>query len=211
MEKTKREKKHEINLIVLGFLLTTLGGGILTFLYQWIQDNRRAQSDKMQAELNIMEQRRTQATALFNEISPLIDTRLYNWRRLAWGLEGSIPEDSLKARYTEYMHVFFEWNHNLNKNRALICRFFGPQLGEQFEEVIMPELRELHNTIISIYRTPRSFRHIIPSDSLNSLADPVNDVIYQFNNSMSELIRSGNVGLTDPGKACDIMVVDSIN
>ena len=132
MEKTTREKKHEFRMIFFNFLLITVGGGCLTSFYQWLQDGRRIQSDKSQAEINIMEQRRTQATTLFNEISPLIDTRLYNWRRLAWGLEDRIPEDSLKIRYNEYLEIFYAWNHNINKNRALICRFFGPQLGEQF-------------------------------------------------------------------------------
>jgi len=204
MEKTIREKKHEIKMALLNFGLITLVGGFLTFLYQYFQEDRRVKADKRQAEMNILEQRRTQATVLFNEISPLIDTRLYTWRRVAWGLQDRIAEDSLRSRYNEYIQVFYTWNHNLNKNRALICRFFGPELGSKFEDYIVPEFIELHKSIIFLYRLPRSLRPIIYTDSLNSLADPLNDDIYEFNNAMAELIRSGNVGLTDPGKACDL-------
>jgi hypothetical protein len=210
-EKTMQDRRHELKMLVYGFILTTIVGGFLAFLYQYIQENQKIKAEKRQEEINIMEQRREQATALFNEISPLIDTRLYDWRRLAWGLEDRIHEDSLKSRYAEYIQVFYSWNHNLNKNRALICRFFGPELGGQFEEIIMPKFRELHESIIGLYRIPRSSRPLIPTDNLNSLADSLNDVIYTFNNAMAELIRSGKVGLTDPGKACDISETNTTN
>jgi hypothetical protein len=203
-DKTERDKKHDIKMLVLGFILTTIVGGLLTFLYQYIQEAQKLKAEKRQEEINIMEQRRGQATVLFNEISPLIDTRLYDWRRVAWGLEDRISEDSLKSRYAEYIQVFYTWNHNLNKNRALICRFFGPDLGSQFEEFIMPKFSELHEIILGIYRLPPASRPLIVADSLNSLADSLNNVIYGFNNSMAELIRSGKIGLTDPGKACSI-------
>ena len=200
-DKTKLDRRHDFLMLILGFILTTVAGACLAFYFQRLQDNQRIEADKRQEDVKIMEQRRDQATILFNELSPLIDTRLYDWRRLAWGIEDAIPEDSLKIRYSEYMGIFYNWNHNLNKNRALVCRFFGPELGEQFEGFIMPGFYDLHSTIINIYRLPRSLRLRIPSDSLNSLADSLNSVVYEFNNSMAELIRSGRVGLTDPGKA----------
>jgi hypothetical protein len=203
-EKTEQDRKHDFKMLIYGFVFTTLVGGLLTFWFQHFQDNQKIAADKRAEEVKITEQRQEQATALFNELSPLIDTRLYDWRRLAWGIEDRISEDSLKGRYAEYQEVFYKWNHNLNRNRALVCRFFGPELGEQFEGIIMPKFSDLHDTIIVLYRMPRSSRPIIPPDDLNSLADSLNDVIYKFNNSMAELIRSGKVGVTDPGKACEI-------
>lgn len=200
--KTKEDRRHDWLLLIIGFFLTTVVGGILTFLSQHIQEGQRIEADKRADSVRIMEQRREQATSLFDELSPLMDTRLYDWRRLAWGIEDRIPEDSLRKRYSEYQEVFYQWNHNLNKNRALVCRFFGPGLGEIFERQITPQFIELHEALYSIYKMPRSDRPLIPADSLNSLADSLNDVIYTFNNSMAELIRSGQVGLTNPGSAC---------
>jgi hypothetical protein len=40
MGKTISDKKHEMKMLVWGFLLTTLVGGILTFLNQYLQDGR---------------------------------------------------------------------------------------------------------------------------------------------------------------------------
>jgi hypothetical protein len=203
MTKNQKDQKHDLKMIVYGFILTGILGTSITFLFNHLENHHKIEADRRADSVRIMEQRREQATIVFNELSPLMDSRLYNWRRLAWGLEDQIPEDSLKQRYAEYEETFFKWNRNLNKNRALVCRFFGPDLGETFEGTIMPQFSDLHRVVHELYKTTRSRRPLIPSDSLNSLADSLNSVIYDFNNSMAERIRSGRVGLTDPGKACE--------
>ena len=202
-ERTNQDRKHERSLLLLGFLLTT-AGGLLSFSFQGWQENRKLKADERSENSRLMEQRQNQATELFNELSPMIDTRLYNWRRLAWGIEDQIPEDSLKKRYLEYQDVFLKWNRNLNRNRALVCRFFGPEIGEQFENIIIPQFRILQIAITPIYRTPKRSRPFFSSGNLVCLSDSLNETIYEFNNSMAELIRSGKVGLMDPGKACDL-------
>jgi hypothetical protein len=200
--KTKEDRSHELRLLLIGSFITVVVGGGLTAWSQRFQENQRIEAEKRADSVRIMEQRREQATSLFDELSPLMDTRLYKWRQLAWALEDRIAEDSLRKRYSDYQEVFYQWNYNLNKNRALVCRFFGPDLGEIFERQITPDFIELHQALYEIYKMPRSERPFIPSDSLNSIADSLNEVIYSFNNSMAELIRSGQVGLTNPGSAC---------
>jgi hypothetical protein len=205
--KNAKDRLHDFKMVVVASLFTIVGI-LLTLLFQYFQNNRQIEEQNRQDASKISEQRRDQATLLFNELSPLIDTRLYNWRQIAWGLEDTIPEDALKKRYSVYQETFYQWNHNLNKNRAFVCRFFGPKLGETFELQITPGFIYLHQAIYKLIKMPRNLRPIIPPDSLNSLADSLNDIIYQFNNDMAELIRSGKVGLTDSTQACDTIRFD---
>jgi hypothetical protein len=200
-DKTKDDRQHELKLLIWGFVLTTVTGGLLSFFFQELQEGQKVKADERSENARIMEQRQLQATELFNELSPIIDTRLYNWRRLAWGIEDQIPEDSLKKRYLEYQEVFLKWNRNLNRNRALVCRFFGPDL---LENNIVPQFRNLQIVIMNIYNTPRASRPAFNNGNLDCLSDSLNEVIYEFNNSMAESIRSGQVGLMDPGKSCDL-------
>jgi len=201
-QKSKNDRVHEYKLLILGFFLTSIIGGLITFSSQSFQERQKIEADRRADYIKIMEQRREQATILFNELSVLIDTRLYNWRRLSWALEDDIYRDSINKRYYEYQDIFLKWNHSLNKNRALVCRFFGANLGDLFDRQIMPMFRELHDTIIKVYRMPRTLRQGLGPIRLNYLADSLNNIVAKFNDSMAELIRSGKVGLTDPGNAC---------
>src|ERR1700743_896298 len=103
--KSKEERAHDRNMLILGFIFTGVIGTLITFLFQHLEDSQKIDADKRSESVRIMDKRRKQATTVFNELSPLMDTRWYNWRRLAWGLEDRIPEDSLKKRYAEYEDV----------------------------------------------------------------------------------------------------------
>ncbi|MBD2716450.1 hypothetical protein KBK19_15520 [Microvirga sp. STR05] len=202
-DKTPDDRRHDIKLLKYGFLLTTLVGGVLTLLFQLIQNQQNHKAAEKAENVKIMEQRRAQATSLFEEFSPLMDTRLYHWRQVAWAIEDRISEDSIRKRYAAYQHVFHKWNFSLNKNRALICRFFGPEIGSRFESQIIPQFNGIQDTIRKIIKMQPSQRPIYQSDEINSLADALNTQIYKMNNEMAEAIRSGDIGPTNPGEACD--------
>ena len=122
-----------------------------------------------------------------------------------------MPEPELQARYGEYRDTLRDWVYRLNRRRALLCRFFGPEIGGEFENRIMPEFNRLHARIIDLVRMPRAQRDAFSPNQLNSEADQLNNVTYLFNNRLAEAIRSGNVGSVDPGGACDFSAVDPVH
>jgi hypothetical protein len=68
--------------IVVGFLLTTVVGGLLGVYLQ-----RRSWSHQYNVQLAAAG--RDRAVALFEELSRLLDRRLYRMRRLYWTLSGA--------------------------------------------------------------------------------------------------------------------------
>ena len=81
--------------LVVGFLLTTVAGGLLGVYLQ-----RRSWSHQYNVQLAAA--RRDRAVALFEELSRLLDRRLYRTRRLYWTLRGErerpLSERGAKSR-----------------------------------------------------------------------------------------------------------------
>src|SRR5262245_8427057 len=98
--------------LLVGFLLTTVVGGLLGYFFQ-------LRSWSHQNEVQFREQERERATKAFEEMSRLLDRRLYRLGQLYWGLggptEGGRKED-VARRMDEYCAVLYEWNDNINRN-----------------------------------------------------------------------------------------------
>jgi len=83
---SKRNKEYII--LLLGFLLTTICGSILTYNFQ-------KRSWEHQHEVELQDKERQQAEYVFSEISSLMDSRIYNMRRLFLGKANKIDEVEL--------------------------------------------------------------------------------------------------------------------
>ncbi|MEA2559110.1 MAG: hypothetical protein QOH06_614, partial [Acidobacteriota bacterium] len=132
----RAERRHEITKLILGFVLTTLVGGALTFLYERSQERQR-----------IREQRRIEATKVFESISELMDTRLYKWRQVAWAVEDGKSAEEIWVKYDDYQKTLREWSFSLNRNRALLCRYFGPEVGQTFEGEVIYGFKEVQDSL----------------------------------------------------------------
>lgn len=180
-------------MLVLSFVLTTVVGSSLTYIYGLSQERQRVQ-----------EQRRIEATKLFEDLSRLMDTRIYKWRQVAWAIEDGKPSSEVWKKYDDYQQTLFEWSYNTNRNRALLCRYFGPDAGIAFETKIMPGFREIQKRLIERLGTSTASRKTeFSRECINYAADPLDRLIYQLNNKLAERIRSGDVGSSDPGNKCD--------
>jgi hypothetical protein len=193
-EKTSAERWHDVIMLVLGFVLTTVVGGSLTHIYELSQEHQR-----------VNEQRRAEATKLFEDLSRLMDTRIYKWRQVAWAVEDGKSASEIWKKYDDYQQILFEWSSSVNRNRALLCRYFGPDAGTAFETKIMPGFRNIQETLRKRLETNAVSRKVTFSrEALAYCADPLSHLIYQLNNRLAESIRSGDVGSSDPGNKCDI-------
>jgi hypothetical protein len=113
--------------VVAGFLLTTVIGGLLGFLLQnrsWEHQHKvLASEQERQRRLQIAEQERKEAVQIFDEISRLMDKRLYRLRLVYWSLkEESDPgkrSPAAEERWKEYRQVLYEWNDSVNRNPSV--------------------------------------------------------------------------------------------
>jgi hypothetical protein len=126
--------------VVVGFLLTTVVGGLFGYLLQ-----QRAWTH--QYRVGAAATRRERSLELFDELSRLLDKRLYRMRRWYWSLDrdrenGARSEDS-DDRRAEYVAVLYEWNDSINRNLAMLQSFFGSEPRRQLDEVIGAEFRQL--------------------------------------------------------------------
>lgn len=123
-------------LLLTGFVLTTVVGGGLTYVFQratWRHQHRVQREDL----------RRDQALRTFEEVSKLLDQRLYRMRQVYWAAK-AIAKDRgeaarLDAAVTAYRAVLVDWNDNLNRVRALVHTYFGEEAREILEHRLHEE------------------------------------------------------------------------
>jgi hypothetical protein len=83
----------QVFLLVIGFLLTSVAGGVLGLLFQersWSHQHRAQQLD----------QQREQAIKVFEEVSSLLDRRLYRMRLVFWAAKRCAPAAPFAAGTT---------------------------------------------------------------------------------------------------------------
>lgn len=111
---------RELIPVVAGFILTTVLGGLLGFFFQ-----RRTWAH--QHCVQTQDRERERAVLVFEEISKLLDRRLYLLRRLYWSLvaDEDVRSERSDNRMDDYQDVLYEWNDSINRNLALIQQYFG--------------------------------------------------------------------------------------
>jgi Putative peptidoglycan binding domain len=175
----------QIVLLVLGFVLTTVVGGALGYYFQ------RRTWDANRRELE-----RSAAVDVFDDISRAMDERLYRMRLVYWGLRSG-DETRIAASMTEYRATLVKWNDNLNRNLALIERYFGHEVWKFLSGVVYEEFAIIGRQLEGWYRedrglgSPEQARHFVAGRRLQALA---ND-IFDLNRFMIAMIQRGAVGL----------------
>jgi hypothetical protein len=107
--------------LLLGFLFTTVFGGLLGW---WLQSRSWAHQNRVR----LLEVERGEASKVFDEVSRLMDKRLYRMMKLHWTLKRGASEEDVKQHLQEYREVLYEWNDALNRNLALTEAYFGPKI-----------------------------------------------------------------------------------
>jgi hypothetical protein len=177
--------------VILGFLLTTVIGSYLGYL---LQQRSWSHQHRVQAAAD----RREKATLLFDELSRLLDKRLYRMRRLYWSLIDDRPRqesEEARARMAAYVAILYEWNDSINRNLALLQSYFGHQLRAHLDDVIGASFRDLGADLEQLWKEEAAQP---PSDITHRFSE-LADLIYHFNLDMIALIDRENVeGATKP-------------
>ena len=175
---------HDFIILITGFVLTTLVGGYLTQSWQ-----ERAADIQREAEHLRVEQRA--ATDVFEELSRLMDKRLYRMRRIHLGMGNKLSEERMAVRWNAYREVLFEWNENLNRNLALVQRYFGDDARNTLEHKIQGGFIEFGRLLEGgTYPDNVTSRYT----HRQTVADSLNNIIYNFDITLIGAIQSGKVG-----------------
>lgn len=160
--------------LVLGFLLTTICGGLLGFLFQ----RRHARHQWL---LSRWEKELEEAQTVFGEVSRLFDRRLYRTKRLLWALN---RPDVRQQRRDEYTTIVTEWNDNINRILALMAINFSDELRNEVDY-------KIGNEFVQIGRLLESSLGGKPIDE-KKLEDRINKLagrVYGFNLSLLKEIK----------------------
>ena len=171
--------------LVVGFLLTTVAGGLLGVYLQ-----RRSWSHQYNVQLAAAA--RDRAVALFEELSRVLDRRLYRMRRLYWTLrrERERPLSERGAKSLEaYDAVLFEWNDNINRNLALLERSFGSRMRKQLDDEIGATMRAVGVVLENELKNPSASETDL--DEIGSRLGRLANLIYAYNVEMLALIQGG--------------------
>ena len=169
-------------LLVVGFVLTTVLGGLLGWFIQnrsWDHQNR-VTTDQV---------RHDAAFATFQELSTLMDKRLYRMRVLDDVLtDPRMNAKDLQSAREDYRQVRYEWNDNLNRNLARVQAYFGPSVRSKIESGVYEEFSRLHRELrMSLEQRQNDGDSDI--SSLGPQLDRASYVIYVANLAMLDRIR----------------------
>lgn len=192
--------------VITGFFLTTVLGGALGFFFQnrsWEHQHKIQQAEQeRQHQGQLAEQAREQALRVFDEVSRLMDKRLYRLRLVYWGLQaeaGQAEHSSLAmARFGDYRKVLYEWNDSINRNLALPQHYFEPGMRHRLDNQVGGTFVELGRVIEQWWRTgtrPES------EATIDAKLRTLGSMVYEFNLAMIRALgeRPGTGGIVRPG------------
>ncbi|MFC6064399.1 hypothetical protein [Streptomyces ochraceiscleroticus] len=181
---------QELIPVVTGFLLTTVLGGLLGFFFQrrtWAHQHR----------VQTQDQERKQAVLVFEEVSRLLDKRLYRLRLLYWSLtaDTDVRSERSESHMDDYRQVLYEWNDSINRNLALIQQYFGIAIRERLDYGIGAAFVELGQAVEAIWRRFDSGTGATGREQVNdALLTELGSQIYRYNLDMIRAIQGGAVG-----------------
>jgi hypothetical protein len=188
----------QLVLLIVGFVLTSVVGGALGWFFQnrsWTHQHRAEQRD----------QERTQAIKVFEEVSSLLDQRLYRMRLVFWAakrraLEGggdSVALDDARARYRE---VVTTWNDNLNRILALVHTYFGEAARQELEDHIYEEFSAIGRALEQFVRDTASPEFDGADRSpIGRRLSWLGREVYTFNVRTLDLLQEDRIGRDAPG------------
>jgi hypothetical protein len=175
-------------LLLAGFVLTTVVGGLLGYWLQGRTWRHQERSRLRQAQIEA-------AKSFFEDVSRLLDRRLHRMRQLDDILGSPGGADEVERRLARYRDVLDEWNDNLNRNLALAKSYFGDLVHAALEA-----LYEDYSTAGGqIEGRVREYRNDGKASSppASSPLRGLDLVIYDLNLAMIEALQRGSVGVLD--------------
>ena len=174
----------ELTKLALGFVLTTLCGALLGFVFQRRHARYQWLRSRWEKELE-------EAQAVFEEVSRLLDRRLYRTRQLLWAIERR--PDVQQERLSEYRTVVTEWNDNINRILALLAIHYTDKLRSTVDNEIGAEFVAIGQSLERAIRTESK----VDAQRLEQRVNQLAGQIYNFNLQLLKEIRTRRNTLTE--------------
>jgi hypothetical protein len=183
---------NDIIPLVVGFVLTTVLGGLLGAFLQWRTWKRQNEVQLRQDELH-------RAGDVCHEVSKLLDKRLYRMRRFYFALasdpKSAERNERIKACLKEYDAVLYEWNDSLNLHLALMGAYFGTKARDWLDSPLYKQFERIGAELEDYYL--RSIRGDPAGRNLAEIEadlDSLGNQVYQLGAFMMTILRDGDVG-----------------
>ncbi len=188
---------NQLMLLAVGFLLTGVFGGALGYLFQ-----RRAWAH--QHEVERRDEERQQAVKIFEEVSSLLDRRLYRMRRVYWAARRRVEGnglDQLSAALDDYRDVLLVWNDNLNRSLALVDTYFGHGVRRQLETDVYGQYAAVGRALDEFVRQASGDHSAVEVPPLARRLNMLSYQVYRLNSRMLELMQGQHLGRSAPPAA----------
>lgn len=179
-------------------ILTTVLAALLAYVFQnrsWDHQHQvNTEEKQFESRRQLVAQEQERAVLIFDEISRLMDKRLYRLRLIYWRMKpgrdnGSWPAEA-RERFEEYRQVLYEWNDAVNRNLALVQRYFGPAMRHRLDFGVGASFAALGRTMEEWWKSGQP----PDRDDVPVRLSRLSNLVYSFNLDMIGAIQAGKVG-----------------
>ena len=126
--------------------------------------------------------------SIYDQISPLLDKRLYASRRLLYAFKDKERklEDKSKKMFEQYNYILYEWNNVLNRNITQIESYFGNMNRKFFENRLCADLTWVG---ILLRRYYFNLEGKISLEKIEQSINLTNERVYKMNKEMLKKIQ----------------------
>lgn len=163
--------------ILITFIFTSVIGGYLTSQFQ-------KKNWEHQRKLLKLERYDEQATKIFEDISSILDQRMFRYRQIIYAFRTE-DEKRIETAFQEYRDVLFRWNDHINRNYAMVEKFFGKEVREELEYKINKDVIFI-GTLLE--RIKKKKENAIDKEEVWKKIDDLNARVYLFDTKMLEII-----------------------
>jgi hypothetical protein len=208
-----------LGLLILGFILTTVCGGLVNWMYARSSWKRDKQFELLKSEL-------IKHDELLTELTRVIGSRVFRLQRVVWLMDSPVtpaPEtwelkkdddqsdddQKLKKRWDKYYETVAEWNVNYRTYAIKIRVLAGPEMAEKFiardlisgarkakEGTLCGVIEKTHTTVANLRTTALSTGRVDrvqqeeAQRQVDHLYDAVDDFVRQLYDALREKARS---------------------
>jgi peptidoglycan hydrolase-like protein with peptidoglycan-binding domain len=184
---------NQLILLAVGFLLTGVVGSALGYFQRTTWAN--------QHEVERRDEERRQAAKIFDEVSSLLDRRLYRMRRVYWEARRCCQGTAtgrLPAAVDDYRDVLMAWNDNLNRLLALTYTHFGGGVRRQLETEVFEQYASIGRALDEFLRQVSASSKGVEIPPLGRRLNMLGYQVYHLNLRMLKLQQQEQLGRDAP-------------
>jgi hypothetical protein len=170
-------------LLLAGFFLTTICGGLVGTLLQQRAWRQKWEMESAQKKIETTER-------IFDLVSSLLDQRLFRTDQLSIWIQRA-DTDKVEIALQAYRDVLLDWNDNINRHLAMLQIYFGTDIREEFDFKVGAKFVEVGAESEAIYRSFKDEGNIAAhASNVRKLIEELRREVYEYNLKLLNRIES---------------------